>query len=389
PADTTQQSGMTPLAIRSSRSTNAVSRVHGDVARAMWQPMFPTRRVDEVPITHVTNGVHLPTWMATPMRRLLARHLGEAWEQRADDPAVWAAIDAIPDGELWAVRNDLRTRLVDTVRERSVRDRLVRGEPIAYVEAAASTFDPGRLTIGFARRLATYKRLHLLSVDPARAVRVLGDDLQFVFAGKAHPLDEEAKLVNKKLFELKSEPGVSAHVVFLEDYDLSIAPSLVAGCDVWLNLPRPPYEASGTSGMKAALNGGLNVSTLDGWWVEAYDGTNGWAVDGDRAGATGRDERDDAKGGVESAAVDAGGAVDGAGAANADTVRDRRDAAALFDVIEREVTPLFYERGGDGVPHGWVSRIKAAMRAIGPRFCATRMMRDYEHRIYARGEPGA
>jgi starch phosphorylase len=354
PSDTRQQAGMTPLAIRASRSTNAVSELHGKVARAMWHPMFPTRSTDDVPITHVTNGVHLPTWMSAPMRRLLAAHLGDGWEARADDPDTWAPVDAIPDAELWAVRNELRHRLVETVRSRSVRDRLARGEPIDYVEAAASTFDPGRLTVGFARRLATYKRLHLLSLEPARAVKVLGEHLQFVLAGKAHPLDEEAKLVAKRLFELKNQPGVSAHVVFLEDYDLSIAHPLVEGCDVWLNLPRPPYEASGTSGMKAALNGGLNVSSLDGWWVEAYDGTNGWAVDGGEPG-------------------------------DSDETRDRRDARALFDVIEHEVTPLFYDRDADGIPRGWVTRVKAALRTIGPRFCATRMMRDYERRIYAPG----
>jgi starch phosphorylase len=358
PTDTHQQSGMTPLAIRASRSTNAVSAVHGTVARSMWHPMFPTHAVDDVPITHVTNGVHLPTWMAGSMRRLLGRHMGVGWEQRADDPDTWSAVDSIPDGELWALRNELRTQLVDTVRDRSVRDRLARGEPIDYVEAAASTFDPGRLTIGFARRLATYKRLHLLSLEPGRAVKLLGEHLQFVFAGKAHPLDEEAKLVAKRLFELKSEPGVSAHVVFLEDYDLSIAHTLVTGCDVWLNLPRPPYEASGTSGMKAALNGGLNVSSLDGWWVEAYDSTNGWAIDGGDRG-------------------------------DSDDARDRRDADVLFDVIERAVTPLFYDRGADGVPHAWVTRVKASLRTIGPRFCATRMLRDYERRVYAGARPTA
>ena len=356
PNATREPSGLTPFAIRASRSTNAVSELHGSVARTMWQPMFPRRSVDEVPITHVTNGVHLPTWMAAPMRRLLGRYLGEGWEQRADDSETWAGVDTIPDAELWAARNELRSRLVDTVRERSVRDRLARGEPIDYANAAASTFDTGRLTVGFARRLATYKRLHLLSLDPDRAVRLLGDHLQFVFAGKAHPLDEEAKLVAQRLFELKSAPGVSAHVVFLEDYDLSIAHPLVAGCDVWLNLPRPPYEASGTSGMKAALNGGLNVSAPDGWWVEAYDGTNGWVVDsGDRGGS--------------------------------DDTRDRQDARALFDVIEHAVSPLFYDRGADGVPHGWVDRVKASLRTIGPEFCATRMLRDYEHRVYAAPRP--
>ncbi|HEY7136352.1 MAG TPA: alpha-glucan family phosphorylase [Acidimicrobiia bacterium] len=352
PADTREESGMTPFAIRTARSTNGVSELHGKVARAMWAPMFTGRAVEDVPITHVTNGVHLPTWMAPPMRRLLTRHLGPGWETRAADPATWAAVDQIPDAELWQVRTDLRHELVEFVRERSVRDRLARGEAIDYVAAAASTFDPNRLTVGFARRLATYKRLHLLSLEPARALRVLGDRLQFLFAGKAHPLDEEAKLVATRLFELKHQPGVGSHVAFIEDYDLSAAPALVAGCDVWLNLPRPPYEASGTSGMKAALNGGLNVSSLDGWWVEAYDGRNGWAVDG-------------------------GDGPDG------DEGRDRRDATALFDIVESQVEPLFYDRGRDGLPHDWIARVKATLRTIGPRFCATRMMEEYERRIYA------
>jgi starch phosphorylase len=241
------------------------------------------------------------------------------------------------------------------VRHRSTRDRLARGEPLEYVAAAAATFEPGRLTVGFARRLATYKRLHLLSLDPARAVALVRDRLQFVFAGKAHPLDEDAKRVAEDMFELKDEVGIAGRVAFLEDYGMGIAAPLVAGCDVWLNVPRPPFEASGTSGMKAALNGGLNVSVLDGWWAEAYDGVNGWAVDGDR------DARD--------------GDLD-------DVARDRRDASSLLDILERQVVPLFSQREPDGIPHAWVARVKASLRTIGPHFCATRMLHDYERLVY-------
>jgi starch phosphorylase len=334
---------MTPLALRASRSTNAVSVRHSTVATAMWAPM-------RAQITAVTNGVHVPTWMAPPMRKLLDTYLGDGWSTRADDPQTWVAVDKIPDEELWTVRRALRAALVETVRRKSVTDRLARGEAIDYVVAAASAFDPDRLTVGFARRLATYKRLHLLSLEPERALAVLNGGLQFVLAGKAHPSDEEAKRVAQQLFQLKGEPVVGSHVVFLEDYDLTSAHALVAGCDVWLNLPRPPLEASGTSGMKAALNGGLNLSVLDGWWAEAYDGSNGWAIDGSV-------EADDA-------------------------AKDERDARALFDLVEREVRPLFEARDDAGIPRDWLERVKASMRTVGPRFSASRMLADYERDVY-------
>ncbi len=358
PDDADEPPGMTPLAIRTSRSTNGVSAVHGGVARAMWQPMFPGRALDDVPIGHVTNGVHLPTWMAPAMQSLLARHLGRDWLDHPDEPATWAGVDGIPDAELWAVRDELRARLVDCVRERSTRDRLARGEPLDYVAAAASTFEPSWLTVGFARRLATYKRLHLLSLDPARAVTLVRERLQFVLAGKAHPLDEDAKRVAESLFALKGEAGISGRVAFLEDYGMAIAAPLVAGCDVWLNVPRPPFEASGTSGMKAALNGGLNVSILDGWWAEAYDGGNGWAVDGGRSADRADRATDD------------------------DATRDLRDATSLLDILEDEIVPLFARRDGDDIPHDWLRRVKASLRTIGPRFCATRMLGDYERVVY-------
>jgi starch phosphorylase len=344
---------MTPLGIKMSRFANGVSKRHGEVARQMWQPLFPERPADTVPISHVTNGVHLPTWMAIPMRRLLDRHLGEGWTERASEPDTWAAVEGIPDAELWEVRNRQRATLVAAARDRTVANRLDRNDPREYVEAAERGLTEGALTIGFARRLATYKRLYLLYNDPPRIRELLdGADhpVQLLVGGKAHPSDEEGKHSPQGLFELKSDPRSAERISFLDNYDLGIALQLVSGCDLWLNLPRPPLEASGTSGMKAALNGGLNLSVLDGWWVEGYDRSNGWALSGD-------------------VAFDA-------------HVQDQRDAAALFDVLLHEVVPLFYDRGADGVPHGWIAMVKRSLMTIGPRFCATRMVFDYVDEAY-------
>ncbi len=352
PDDVNEPSGMTVLALRASRSANAVSELHGEVARAMWQPLYPEREAQDVPITHVTNGAHVPTWLQPPMRQVLDRYLGENWIRHADDAAVWAGVDNIPDDELWEARNAARRTLVDLVQLRATRDRLRRGEDIAYVNAAERGFDPDRLTVGFARRVATYKRLYLLSLRAERAIALLGGNtpLQFVFAGKAHPLDEGAKQIVHDLFQLNASPDVPHRVVFLEDYDLGMAGEVVAGCDVWLNVPRPPLEASGTSGMKACFNGGLNLSVLDGWWAEAYDRTNGWAIDG---------------------TVD----PDEVG-------QDHRHADALFDLMQHDVVPMFHDRDQAGIPRRWLQMVRASLKTNGPRFSATRMVRDYVERIY-------
>ncbi|MGZ4205045.1 MAG: alpha-glucan family phosphorylase [Actinomycetota bacterium] len=349
--------GLTPLGLRVSRAANGVSRVHGRVARAMWRHLYPDADDDHVPIAYVTNGVHLPSWMSEPMRTLLDRHLAEGWETRASDPTTWDPIEQIPAADLWDVRCRLREALVADARERATLDRLSRGESTAYVEAALHAFDPNVLTLGFARRAASYKRMYLLTLDPARALRLLDGDrgVQLFLAGKPHPQDEEGKRIVQRLFDLKWAPHVSDRVAFLEDYDLSIAKRLVAGCDVWLNLPRPPLEASGTSGMKAALNGGLNLSVLDGWWAEAFDGGNGWGLPSGES----RDHE----------------------------TQDRADAAALYDVLENEVLPLFYERDEHRIPQGWIRRVKTSMRTIGPRFCATRMLEDYARDVYKLGGP--
>jgi starch phosphorylase len=317
----------------------------------MWQPLWPGRAVHEVPIGHVTNGVHTATWMAEPMQALLDRHLGSEWPRRLADPALWERIASIPDAELWALRGRLRRELVDYTRAQSIRVRLARGESPDYVEAASRAFDPAVLTIGFARRVATYKRLHLLTRQLDRGLRRLADDarpIQVVIAGKAHPQDHEGKQTLHRLFQHRTHM-IGGRVVFLEDYDLRIAPPLVAGVDVWLNLPRPPLEASGTSGMKVVLNGGLNLSVADGWWEEAYDGTNGWNI------------------------------VTPPGDAH---VQDEHDADALLGLMQNEVVPLFYARGPDGVPHAWVQRMKASMRGLIPRFSAQRMLLEYVERLY-------
>jgi starch phosphorylase len=354
PANRDQPSGMTALALRASRHANAVSRRHEQVARSMWQPLFPGTAVDDVPINHVTNGVHVPTWLQGPMRELLDRHLGAGWLARADRPETWAPVSDIPAAEFWAARCAARRLLVDMVTSRATSDRLRRGEPLDYAQAARSGFDPARLTIGFARRLATYKRLHLLALAPERAIALVGGarPVQFVFAGKAHPDDNEAKEVVRRVFTLKGAPSVAGRAAFLEDYDLALAAQLVAGCDLWVNLPRPPLEASGTSGMKSVLGGGLQLSVLDGWWAEAYDGSNGWAIDG---------------------AVDADHGA-----------QDWHDATALFGLLEQQVVPMFHERDADGVPQRWVAMMRRSLMTNGPRFSATRMLREYADRIYCK-----
>jgi starch phosphorylase len=354
PHNTGQPMGLTALALRTSRHANAVSQRHGEVARAMWQPLFPGCEVNHVPISHITNGVHLPSWLHGPMRELLDHHLGDGWLMRADQPSTWRPVLDIPATELWAARCAARRQLVDMIAQRATSDRLRRGEPLDYARATSHGFDPDRLTIGFARRLATYKRLNLVALLPERALALIGGarPVQFVFAGKAHPDDTDAKAVVRQVFALKHLPGVAGRAAFLEDYDLTLAAQLVAGCDVWINVPRPPNEASGTSGMKSCLGGGLQLSVLDGWWAEAYDGTNGWAINSD---------------------------------VNVDPeAQDLRDSTALFDLLEREVVPMFHERDAMDVPQRWVAMVRRSLVTHGPRFSATRMVKEYVDQVYRR-----
>jgi starch phosphorylase len=342
PDDADGAPGMSPLAMRIAGRRNGVSRVHGEVARAMWQPMFPN---DTVPIDHVTNGAHLPTFLSEPLRRLYARHLAEGGTS-------WDAVRAIPNEELWRARCEARERLVAYGRSKAVQDRLVRGEDLEYVREAERLLNPDVLTLGFARRLAGYKRLNLLLHDAERAVGILKGPppVQLIVAGKAHPRDDDGKRLLQLLFQQHQRTGRAGAGVFLENYELAMARELVAGCDVWLNLPRRPMEASGTSGMKATFNGVLQLSVLDGWWAEAYNGSNGWAIPG-----SGTTEEADAE-----------------------------DAAELYRLLEDEVIPLFYERDAAGVPHGWCELIKEALVSCAGRFTATRMVNEYVDRMYLR-----
>ena len=347
PDDEHEPFGVTQAALRMSRAANGVSRRHGQVAREMWQALWPDLDVEDVPVGHVTNGVHVPTWIGTPMRELLDRHLGAGWMARTADAQTWEGVDRIPDAELWQARCRQREELIHTVRTRSTNERLLRGDVREYVDAALKAFDPEILTIGFARRVATYKRLDLLTRDPEWTTGLLGGDrpVQVVLAGKAHPRDEEAKRVLQRLFGMKQAKIVGERVVFLDDYDLATAAWLVRGCDVWLNVPRPPLEASGTSGMKSVINGGLQLSVLDGWWAEGFDGQNGWAL----SGAVDEDHQ----------------------------AQDERDINALHRELDEGVLPAFYDRDEHGLPVAWLARIRVSLKTLAPRFSATRMLSEY------------
>ncbi|HEY0386529.1 MAG TPA: alpha-glucan family phosphorylase, partial [Pyrinomonadaceae bacterium] len=364
PNDTEEWFGLTPLAIRMCRSTNGVSAKHGEVSRALWQAIWPeSTSVGEIPITHVTNGVHAPTWVAPLVRSLYEGQFGAGWAERMHDEEEWrAGIERLSDRELWEAHSLLKQRLVAFIRHRSFQARGHRGESREYTEAARTMFDPAALTIGFARRVAAYKRWSLLLTDPDRLLRLINDaerPLQFVFAGKAHPQDQGAKLILQQLARWKYEPLVMNRAVFLQDYDQEIAQQLVQSVDVWLNVPRRPLEASGTSGEKVAMNGGLNLSILDGWWIEGYDGQNGWAI-----GAS--EEPDEAD--VEEL--------------------DARDAESLYRTLEEEVVPLYYDRDAEGLPRGWIARMKHAIQTLVPAFNSDRMVEDYAHRIYLRDVQG-
>jgi glycogen phosphorylase len=353
PDESAEPFGVTQFALRSSRIANGVSARHGEVAREMWQELWPDRAVEDVPITHVTNGAHIPTWIGSPMRELLDRHLGDGWTDRAVDPATWEPLDRIPAAELWQARAAQRAELIDVVRERSVMDRLGRGDTLGYVRAAVDALDPNMLTIGFARRVATYKRLDLLLRDVDRALALLSDDqrpVQLILAGKAHPKDDDGKRLVQRLFEMKEHFPVGRRVVYLDDYDLALGAAMVRGCDIWVNVPRPPLEASGTSGIKSAMNGGLQLSVLDGWWPEAYDGTNGWAISG---------EVDHDHG-----------------------AQDWRHADELYRLLTDAAVPTFYARDSDRLPQQWLDMVRASLRTIGPKFGAGRMVRDYAEQIY-------
>ncbi len=354
PDNASEAFNMALLAIRGSTAVNGVSRLHGEVSRTIFQPLFPRWPRREVPIGHVTNGVHAPTWDSEAADALWTRACGKArW---ADPPAeaLTDALRAVPDAELWAMRNTNRAALVPDVRDRLARQLAAAGASAAEQQAAARVFDPAALTLGFARRFATYKRPNLLLHDPARLARMLTDPdrpVQLVVAGKAHPADTAGQLMVKQWIEFTRRPEVARSVVFLADYDMLLAEQLVQGVDVWINTPRRPWEACGTSGMKVLVNGGLNLSELDGWWAEAYEQGLGWAL-GD-----GNEHGDDA-------------------------AWDATEANALYQVLEEHVVAEFYARGPDGVPAGWITHMRGSMSTLTPRFSATRAVRDYTEGYY-------
>lgn len=347
--------GLTPLAIKMCRSTNGVSQKHGDVSRALWQKMWPERTLEEIPITSVTNGVHAPTWVAPLIRELYEKHIGAKWTELALNAEEWKrGVEQISDEELWHAHLLLKQRLVAFVRHRSFHARLNNNESMDYTESARTMFDPNALTIGFARRVAAYKRWSLLLTDPHRLLRLINNEerpLQFVFAGKAHPQDQGAKFILQHLARWKYDPLVRHRAVFLQDYDQEIARQLVQSVDVWMNVPRRPLEASGTSGEKVAMNGGLNLSVLDGWWIEGYDGKNGFAIG------------DDVEGG------EAGDV-------------DEADAESLYRMLEEKVVPTYYERDSGGIPRRWVAMMKHSIETLVPAFNSDRMVEEYARRIY-------
>ncbi len=340
---------MAVLAIHTASYVNGVSRLHGKVSRAMWHSVWPGTPEDELPITHVTNGIHPGSWISEDMRNLYDRYLGPRWAEEPGDTRVWSRGAEIPGEELWRTHERRRERLVAFARRRLAQQRRLRGAGLGEIAAAEEVLDPEALTIGFARRFATYKRATLLLADPERLERIVnapGRPVQVLFAGKAHPQDELGKSLIRQIVQLSRRPEFRRRIVFLEDYDAILARYLVQGVDVWLNTPRRPMEASGTSGMKAAFNGALNLSILDGWWDEAWSQRTGWAI------GRGEDYSDPAE-------------------------QDRVESGTLYDILEREVVPLFYRRGQDGLPRGWIDLVKSAMTALCPVFNTNRMVHQY------------
>ncbi|MDX6528624.1 MAG: glycogen phosphorylase [Blastocatellia bacterium] len=352
--DSQEAFGLTPLALRMCRSTNGVSRKHGEVSRELWQRMWPDRSPADVPITSVTNGVHPSTWVAPLLRRLYEQSVGEDWIDRSRDANVWAyGVEKISDEELWQAHTLLKQRMVAYVRDHSFDARLARGESEEHIEAARTMFDPQILTIGFARRVAGYKRWDLLLSDPESLTGLISDrerPIQFVFAGKAHPQDQEAKRILQRLIEWQRHSSVRDRVAFIEDYDQETARQLVQSVDLWMNVPRRPMEASGTSGQKVAINGGLNFSVLDGWWLEAYDGDNGFAI-GDLSELT-------------------------------PDAADRTEAESMYKMLTEEVVPRYYDRDDRDIPRRWVAMMKRSIQTLVPLFSSDRMVAEYAERIY-------
>jgi glycogen phosphorylase len=345
---------MAVLALSLSTKANAVSKLHGQVARRMWQNLWPGTPTPEVPICSVTNGVHHRTWVSEDIANLLLRYLGPRWRESPADADLWQRIDRIPDEELWQAHERRRERLVTMSRQALTLQMQRRGASLTDIAQASNVLDPDVLTIAFARRFATYKRALLLFQNPDRLSRILnqsGRPVQIIFAGKAHPEDHPAKELIRSLIHLSRRPDLRQRIAFIEDYDMSIARYLVQGADVWLNTPRQGQEASGTSGMKACMNGGIHLSTLDGWWYEGYAPEIGWRI------GQGETYRDDALG-------------------------DQVEADALYDLLEKDIVPLFYDYGNNGVPHAWVARMKRSMADVSLHFNTQRMLQEYTDGLY-------
>ena len=346
---------MTVLALRTAAYTNGVAWLHGVVSREMWNWLWPQTPADEVPIGYVTNGVHLETWLGPEMSALLDRSLPAGWRERLDEPGLLDSIFAIPDADFWQAHVAAKRHLINFVRGRARQRAIRQGEGPAVLEQIDNVFDPDTFTIGFARRFATYKRATMIFSDMERFGRIMANPeqpMQMMFSGKAHPADDAGKTLIQHIVRVAQLPEYWDKIVFIEDYDMNVARYLVQGVDVWLNNPRRPREASGTSGEKAAMNGVPNFSVLDGWWVEGYNGKNGWAIGEDR------EYRDH-------------------------DVQDEADALSLYWTLEHDILPLYYDRGADGVPHGWVQVAKEAMASSLWAFSFRRMLDDYCARLYA------
>ena len=345
---------MSTLAMKMALYRNGVSELHGEVARKMWGALWPNLSEEDVPIGHVTNGIHSPTWLARRMKHLFLRYFSEEWMAHLDDPKIWEAVEDIPDEELWEVRRHLKRKLVAFVRERArLQWRSGDIHPIQVI-ASGVLLDPYALTIGFARRFATYKRANLIFKEPERLLNIINRPdrpVQIIFAGKAHPADEPGKQLIQEIYRFVKKSENTGRLVFLEDYDMNVAHYLLHGVDVWLNTPRRPNEASGTSGQKAALNGVLNFSVLDGWWREGFNGKNGWSIGEDRIYEN-EDEQDNA------------------------------DAESLYTTLENEIIPLYYDRSADEMPAEWLGWMKETIRTLAPSFSMTRMVKEYVTEMY-------
>jgi len=352
---------MTSLALKMAGRRNAVSRRHGQVSREMWKSLWPSRPVDEVPISHVTNGVHLPTWVQQELGSMYDRYLGAEWRENQDDQALWSKVAAIPDEVLWMQHNKNKSALLQLMRGRA-RNRWMKGASnAAQTLAGGALLDHSALIIGFARRFAGYKRATLILKDVERLKKMLFDPwrpVQLVFAGKAHPADDGGKALIQQLYILAKDPAFGGRIAFVEDYDMHVARYLVQGVDVWLNNPLAPLEACGTSGEKAGANGVPNFSVLDGWWEEGFNGGNGWAIG------------------------EAGGRGAGPEA-------DAADAEDIYSTLEKKLIPLYYNRDEFGVPRGWVKLMKESIRSVASRYSADRMVKDYVNQLYACKTPVA